>query len=73
MSYFKTKHKEGYTTEEIAELIRLLDLDGNMFYDKLGINTVMEIDNETITYHCDVDLAVKCCLENKDRTTFEFD
>ena len=49
------------------------DLDKGNFYKKLGINTCMIIDNETITYHCDIKIALRCLIENRDKTFWEWD
>lgn len=68
-----TKHKQGYTSLEMVNLCDKLGLDKPTFYDKLGVNTCMVIDGEVITYHCDVELAVRLVIEDREMTQEEWD
>lgn len=70
---YPTKNKEGFTPIEIEQIIKELSLDTNTFYDKLGVNTCMTIDNEVIIYHCDVYNGVICTIENRNQTLSEWD
>ena len=70
---YPTKHKDGFTPNEMHSLIKTLSLDKETFYDKLGVNTGMVIDGDFITYHCDVYKGVVCTIENRDQTIAEWD
>ena len=70
---YDTKHKEGFTNKEITSLCEKLSIDLEPFSKKLGVNTCMMIEGEIITYHCDVELAVRLCLENRERRLGEWD
>lgn len=63
---FPTKHKEGFIQSEIDELLKqFYDVHMDKFNDAMTGNTCMIIDNEIITYHCDVLTAIRCGLENR--------
>ena len=72
---YKTKHKEGFIDSEIEDLIK--DYPGiNMkkFNDAMMGNTcMMSDDNKMIIYHCDVNNAIRCGVENRDLTLGEWD
>jgi len=71
---FPTKNKEGFTGKEIQTLLKQYpDINMEKFHDALRGITCMMIDNEMIIYHCDVELALRCGLENRDPTAFEWD
>ena len=71
---YKTKYSEGFTNEEMLDLltnfptIKLED-----FNKQLGVRTCAFIDEQTITYRHDIELAIRCCLENRDINSLEFD
>ena len=69
---FPTKNKEGFTTNEIDDLLKLFpNIETSKFDDALGINTCRVIDNEVITYHCDILSALRCVTENREmRSSF---
>jgi len=74
MITIKNKYKEGYTSLEIRELLNLNpEIDSEKFFSALKGCTGMIKDGHMITYHCDVDLAIKCCLENRDPKPWEVD
>lgn len=52
----KTKYEEGYTSTEVEELIK--DLDKEKFYKELGVNTVFQINGETVYPFRDIDGAI---------------
>jgi len=70
---YPTKHEEGFTTNEMLKLIYELHLGKDRFFDKLGVNTCMIIDGDWITYHCDVLLAARLCIENREMRWYEWD
>ncbi len=71
----KSKHKIGYTKQEILDIIRPLGIHHNTFWRKLGINTCgMDMaTGESLMYEGDVKLAIRCCLEKRDKHVYEWD
>jgi len=49
------------------------NINEDKFNDALYGITVMVIDGETVIYHCDIELALACGLNNRERTEAEFD
>lgn len=71
---YKTKHKQGFTREEMVDLIQNhTNYNLEDFWDKMGVNTGMIIDGDYITYHCDVELALRLLRENRNINSFEWD
>jgi len=71
---FKTKHKEGFTSTELLELVsKFPDIDIEKFNQALDNVTAMIIDGELITYSCDVEIALSCGIEKRDININEFD
>lgn len=71
---FKTKNKEGFTKEEIKELLKLFpDVTIEKLNKALGTNTCMIIKKEIITYHSDIEIAIRRCIENRGFKFGEFD
>jgi len=70
---YRTKYQEGFTEEEVLSFIEEQNLDKNVFFDKLGINTGMLIDGDCITYHCDILKGLICTLENREQDIYEWD
>lgn len=71
---FKTKNKEGFTESEIGTLLKdYPNINMDKFKDALMGNTCMIIDDEIITYHCDVLTALRCGIENRKQYSWEFD
>lgn len=70
---FNTKHKEGFTSSEMLQVCNKANVDYDEFLEKLGVNTCIMIDNEIITYHSDVELALACCIEGREPNVFEWD
>jgi hypothetical protein len=71
---YKTKHKQGFVQLEINELLK--DFPGiNMekFNDALRGNTCMVIKGEIIQYHCDIEKALYCGVENRNLRLSEWD
>ncbi len=63
---FKTKHNNGFIQTEIDMLLKdYPDIDMDKFHMALLGVTCLEIDNETIFYHCDIIYAIRCGIENK--------
>jgi hypothetical protein len=70
---YPVKYEYGFTRNEIVSLLNEYEIDHELFYNKLGVNTCMIIDNQTITYHCDIEKALYCALENRDQHPYEWD
>ena len=70
---YKTKHEEGFIHSEIVDLCKHLGISSSDVYEKIGVHTCMMIDGETITYPQDVDLGIRCVLEDRDINIIEFD
>lgn len=71
---FKTKYKEGFTYNEVEEL--LLDfpnINKEKFDNALTGITVKLIDGHIIIYCDDVLNALRCGLENRDLYSWEWD
>lgn len=60
---YPTKYREGFTNSEIEEVLKNFPNLNRKFYDNtLYGTTCMMIDNEMITYHCDIENAIICGL-----------
>ena len=71
---FETKHKEGFTQSEMEELLKKFPkINMDKFNGAMFGNTCMTIDEEMITYHCDVRSALYCGVENRDQRIGEWD
>lgn len=71
---YKTKHPEGFTNLELETLLQdYPNLNKEKFdYALMGI-TCMVKDGEVIIYHCDIESAINCGIENRNITLSEFD
>jgi hypothetical protein len=70
---YPTKWPEGFIREEQESLCKELGIDFDTYCEKLGVNTCMMRAGQTITYHCDVETAIRLCVENRDRRLSEWD
>ena len=70
---YKTKHKEGFTGNEIEFILEKYKIDKDKFYEALGVNTCMIIEGQIITYHCDVEKGLRCVIEDRDQNILEWD
>ena len=71
---FPTKHKEGFTTPEIDDLLKSFPyIEISKFDDALVGNTIMVKDGDHINYHCDIITALKCGIENRVINLSEWD
>ena len=58
---FKTKYKEGFIQSEIETLLKdYPKINIEKFNNALMGNTCMLINDEIITYHCDIEKALLC-------------
>ena len=71
---FKTKHKQGFVPDEIRTLLKEYPgINMDKFNDALMGITCMMIGGEIITYHCDVEKAIRCGVENRELKSGEWD
>lgn len=70
-----SKYELGYTKKEVLDIIRPLGINHKTFWKKFGVNTcaLHPETNEVLIYGCDIELTIICCLENRDKTFFEWD
>lgn len=57
---YPTKHKHGFTSDEIESILVKYNIDKSKFH--MGINTCMIIDGDTINYSSDFERALKRSL-----------
>jgi len=70
----KSKHKLGYTEREVLDIIRSLGINHKTFWKKFGINTcAVSKTGETLMYGRDIEVAIRCCVEGRDKTVWEWD
>ena len=61
---YPTKYREGFTKSEIEEVLKNFpNLNREFYNNALFGTTCMMIDNEMITYHCDIENAIICGLK----------
>lgn len=71
---YKTKHEHGFTSEEMIDLLKYFpDITVEQFGEALGVRTVMTIDNVSLTYKSDVELALNCIVHKRKPSIYEFD
>lgn len=71
---FPTKHKEGFVQDEIDILLKdYPDINMNKFHNALMGITCMLINDEIVTYHCDIEKALRCGIDNRDLRIWEWD
>jgi len=71
---YKTKYKQGFIQDEIEDILKNFpNINMDKFNNALnGITCIMEDDN-MIIYHCDIETALKCGIENRDMYSYEWD
>jgi len=71
----KSKNKLGYTNKEVLDIIRPLKIHHKKFWKKFGVNTCAldEKTGEVLVYGYDILLAIKCCLQDREKTIYEWD
>jgi len=71
---YPTKYKEGFIQPEIDKLLsEFTGLHMDKWDAAMMGNTCMTSEDGFIIYHCDIVTALKCALENRDQTFFEWD
>lgn len=67
------KNEIGFTGAEIKSMLIKHNIDQDKFYETLGVNTCVMIDGEIVTYFWDIELALECVLQDRDKTIGEWD
>jgi hypothetical protein len=71
---FKTRYEEGFRKSEINEILKdFPQIDMGKFNDALLGITCMIIDEEMVIYHCDIENAILCGIENRQLRNYEWD
>lgn len=71
---YKTKHEEGFVQSEIDELLKNYpEIDMKRFNDALMGITCMLREKDVIVYHCDIEKALYCGLQNRSLSIYEWD
>lgn len=70
---YPTKYPQGFLSSETTKILLEHNIDQDKFYKALGVNTCMRMDNQILNYHCDIELALRCVLEDRDKTLEEWD
>lgn len=71
---YQTKYKQGFIRSEIQEILDMFpNINKSKFDDALFGITAMIIDNNMIIYHCDIEKALHCGLENRELRSYEWD
>lgn len=71
---FPTKNKEGFVQREIDLLLKdYPDINMDKFNNALMGITCMVVDGEIVVYHCDIEKALVCGIENRGLYSWEWD
>ncbi len=69
-----TKNKQGFTRDEYMKLLdNYPGINMDRFWDALNGITCMSIDGETVVFHRDIELAIRCGMEDRSPTISEWD
>lgn len=67
ISNFPTKYEQGFTESEIKVVLNdYPEIQPDEFFRTLGVNTVMTIGGETVTYHEDIFRTLCKCVLGKE-------
>lgn len=72
---YPTKHKEGFIVSEENEILsKFPDINMKKYNEAMMGNTCMINEQDgTIIYHCDILKALSCGIEQRDLKPWEFD
>lgn len=71
---YPTKYNQGFLRDEWMKLVEEYpDINMDKFWDALNGITATSIDGETVVFHCDIELAITCGMEDRSPTTTEWD
>jgi hypothetical protein len=69
-----TKNKQGFTRDEYMKLLENYpSINMDRFWDALNGITTMSIDGEIVVFHRDIELAIRCGMEDRSPTLSEWD
>ena len=71
---YSTKYKEGFLYEELEAIAKEYPkINMDKFWSALRGNTCIMKPEGLVIYHCDVETAINCGLQNRERNEEEFD
>lgn len=72
---FPTTYEIGYTGEDQVKLLEQYfpQFTQEQLSEKIGVVTCTRIDDQFVIYHSDIELALRCLLENRNSNSFEWD
>jgi hypothetical protein len=70
---FPTTYSSGFTDDEIAELLKQINVNRIRFNKAMGTNTVMIIDGKIISYHVDIVSALNKVVKNESQDPLAWD
>lgn len=71
---YSTKHEIGFTKKEIDDVLKIFpNINKSKFNNALNGITCQVVDGETVIYHCDIELALRCGIEDRNPGVFEWD
>lgn len=74
---FKTKYDMGFISAESEIVLEHFKskykFDMDKYYEAMYGNTCMVIDEQIVTYHCDIALGIMCGIEERKLTAPEWD
>jgi len=71
---YPTKSKYGFHNDELETLLKdYPDINMDKFNEAMMGNTCMIDEGGVIMYHCDIFVALKCGIENRELTIEEWD
>ena len=69
---YPTKYEQGFTSNEIQELLFDYNINFDLFFENMGLNTSTIIDGEFITYHSDIKKTLNRILDKRDMYSWQF-
>ena len=71
---YKTKYKEGFTREEYMKLLENYPgINMDRFWDALNGITATIMYGEIVVFPHDIELAIRCGMEDRSPTIMEWD
>jgi len=70
---YPTKYPYGFLGSETNEILEKYEINKDLFHESLGVNTCMLIEGKTLNYHHDIELALRCVIENRGKKIHEWD
>lgn len=71
---FKTKYEEGFIDSEIKKILKKFpNINMDKFDSALRGITCMMKGGKMVIYHCDIEKAIRCGVENRDLYYHEWD